>query len=404
MATAPETQPVLTAEWQTDVLDTGEIHDAVNRLWDQLGGRTMVGKVIDEYDADVASLGGGLMRAATLNLIAVAENDRDAGEIGDTVGRLHDFLPSRTIILVVRQPHESKNDVTFTVRVELREQQGTKEEAGLKYETITIGADARQVGRLASLVSPLLKSELPDYLLWPYGDYHRSPLFQDLVDIVDRLIVDSARLGPNVQGMSALQGLVDTDSATAVIGDLTWLRLAPWRQLIAQFFDPEDVQEYLDDIDQVNIAYAETRPDGSSGLASALLTIGWLGSRLGWEVVEPLEQQKAGGSWVSVRTRSGTRYKDIQIRLVPDHSAHARFSLRSVELVTAGERVGVFRVERTDEDDLITSSQMPGGQTVGRMVYSRRPENVGMLATELQRLGHDRVLEEALLYAMKLLT
>ncbi|MGI8486649.1 MAG: hypothetical protein ACR2OU_20625, partial [Thermomicrobiales bacterium] len=90
-------------------------------------------------------------------------------------------------------------------------------------------------------------------------------------------------------------------------------------------------------------------------------------------------------------------------RLVPDCSPHARFSLRRVELVATGDNAGVFRVERTDEDDLITTSEMPGGHPVGRMVYSRRPENVSMLAMELQRLVHDRVLEDALLYATKLL-
>ena len=407
MSTTPQTHAVLATEWNTDVLDTGAIYDEVNRLWDQLGGPTSIGTAFDERLSDLASLGGGLMRATTLNLIAVARNDRDAHLIADTVSRLKDYLPSRTIILVIRQPQDGEDEGTpaFGVRVELLEQQTSKEDPGLRFESITINVDVREVGRLASLVSPLLMSELPTYLWWPSGDYQRSPLFQDLVGIVDRLIVDSAQLGSDVQGVTALRELIDGEGGSAVLGDFTWLRLGSWRQLVAQFFDPDDMQPLLGNIDQVTIAYADTRSDGSSGFASALQMVGWLGSRLGWHVVDPLERQKSGDSWAPLRTAvvAGTRPRDIQVRLIPDRSPHARFSLRRVELVAKGDHAGVFRVERTDEDDLITTSEVPGGNPVGRMVYSRRPENVSMLAMELQRLGHDRVLEDALLYATKLL-
>jgi len=406
MSTTPQTHAVLGTEWNTDVLDTGAIYDEVNRLWDQLGGPASIGTTFDERQPELATLGGGLMRATTLNLIAVARNDRDALLISDTVAQLKDYLPSRTIILVIRQPQDDEDGTpAFGVRVELMEQQTSKEEPSLRFESITISVDVREVGRLASLVSPLLMSELPNYLWWPSGDYQRSPLFQDLIRIVDRLIVDSAQLGSDVQGVTALRELIDGEVGMAVLGDFTWLRLGSWRQLVAQFFDPGDMQPLLSNIDQITIAYADTRSDGSSGFASALLTVGWLGSRLGWHVVDPLERQKSGDSWAPLRTAvvPGTRPRDIQVRLVPDRSPHARFSLRRVELVATGDHAGVFRVERTDEDDLITTSEMPGGPPVGRMVYSRRPENVSMLAMELQRLGHDRVLEDALLYATKLL-
>jgi len=403
MAIPSQTRPVLATEWQTNALDTGAIHDEVNRLWDQLGGPTSIGEAFDENDADVASLGGGLMRATTLNLIAVARNDRDARLIGETVSHLRDFLPSRTIILIIRQPNDLEEEVTYSVKVELREQQLGGDEGGLKFETITISADVREVGRLASLVSPLLMPELPTYLWWPSGDYQTSPLFHDLVEIVDRLIVDSAQLGRDLRGVTALRELVDGDAGTAVTGDFTWLRLDTWRHLIAQFFDPEDVQECLESIDQVTIAYADVRSDGSSGLPAALLAVGWLVSRLGWDIVDPLERQKSGVYWAPLRARRGDRQRDIQVRLIPDRSPQARFSLRRVEIVATGEHAGTFRVERTDDDDLVTSSETPNMPLVSRMVYSKRANNETMLATELQRFGPDRVFEQALLSATELL-
>lgn len=401
----PTSQPLYVTEWTTDSIDTGAIYDAVAKLWEQVGGVQDRPRGFDEIDPDVAGYGGGLMRATTLNLVAVAPSEKAAELIARSVGRLKDFLPSRTVILVLHAPEDGTQDtIPYSVRVELRDQApaGQRKDAGLKFETITIGADAREAGRLASVVSPLLMSELPSYLWWPSGDFARSPLFQDLLAIVNRLIVDSAQLGRDVRGVAALRNLVDADFHHAVIGDFTWLRLGAWRQLIAQFFDGDDSQGSLETIDAVTVAYADTREDGSSGLASALLVVGWLGSRLGWEAIDPLDQ-RAGASWVPLLARNGDRQRTVQVRLISDKSAMAKFSLRSVELVASGEHPGVYKVERTDEDDLITSSELPTMPLVSRMVYSKRPDNELMLAEELQRLVPDRVFEDALRFATKLL-
>ena len=58
---------------------------------------------------------------------------------------------------------------------------------------------------------------------------------------------------------------------------------------------------------------------------------------------------------------------------------------------------------RTDADDLITSSETATVPFVSRMVYARRPTSEQMLGAELQRFGHDRVFEEALRFATRLL-
>jgi len=398
--------PLYVSEWITDSIDTGAIYDEVAKLWERVGGVQDRPRGFDEVDPDVAGYGGGLMRATTLNLVAVAPSEKDAGLIAGSVGHLKDFLPSRTVILILRAPEDGAEEtIPYSVRVELRDQRpedADNKEAVLKYETITISADAREAGRLASVVSPLLMSELPNYLWWPSGDFARSPLFHDLLQIVDRLIVDSAQLGRDVRGVAALRDLVDADFHHAVIGDFTWLRLGTWRQLIAQFFDGDDSQASLQTIDSVTVAYADTREDGSSGLASALLMVGWLGSRLGWEAIDPLDQ-RTGASWVPLLARNGDRQRSVQVRLIPDKSAMAKFSLRSVELVASGDHPGRFKVERTDEDDMITSSELPTMPLVSRMVYSRRPDNEAMLGEELQRLVPDRVFEEALRFATRLL-
>jgi len=407
LAAETTASPDLAISFQTDILDTGKIHDELNRLWGELGGPLKGGDAPGEMIAEPNFGGGGLMRANTLNLLAVARNPNDATHIVESVSRLRDFLPSRTIILLSRDVQESdnSNNKIFDVHVELREQRRQDGKTGLRFETITISADHEAFGGMASLVSPLIVAELPDFLWWPGGDFSRNELFRDLLKVVDRVIVDSAQLGRDASGLTALRDLIDEkdESSAPLIGDFTWLRLGPWRQLIAQFFDPPNVQRSLATIEQVAISFADTRSDGSSGFASALLTVGWLASRLGWALVAPLERRHGGGWSARFSGPDDDRKRDISLRLLPDKSTQARFSLREIRLVAGGDAPGTFRIERTDADDLITSSQTQSVPLVSRMVYAKRPSSEEILGEELQRFGKDRVFEESLRFATQLL-
>lgn len=406
MVSRTEQTPVLATAFQTDVLDTGVIYDELNRLWSELGGPRQGGDGTGEMVAEPNFGGGGLMRANTLNLLAVARNERDAGLITASISRLRDFLPSRTIILVTRPPSvgTSEGERPYAVQLQLIEQHTGTDAPPLRFETITITAGIHEMGLLSSLVSPLLTAELPDFLWWPGNDFVHNPLFEDLQQIVDRVIVDSAQLGNDTSGVAAMRELLDRVETNAPhIGDFSWLRLAPWRQLIAQFFDPPEVQLCLSSIEEVTISYADVREDGSSGLASALLTVGWLGSRLGWDIMDPLERRRAGGWSAPLRASGNRRGRGIALRLLPDKSPYARFSLRHVEVLSGGEHPGRFRVERTDADDMVTSSETKTVPLVSRMVYARRPTNEKMLGEELQRFGRDRTFEEAITFATRLL-
>lgn len=397
-----ETKPVLESSWETDTLDTGAIHDELTRLWTELGGPPHGGQAPGEMVAEPHPGGGGLMRANTLNLIAVAENADYAELITRSVSQLRDFLPSRTVIFITDACAERER--TWHVRVQLSEAYHKSGDApALRFETIVISADPKVAGHLASLVSPLMISELPTFLWWPSGDFAHSPVFQDLVEIVDRLIVDSGQLGNDAGALAQLRTLLN-DEDDPWVGDFTWLRLQPWRHLIAQFFDPQEVQPALETIAQVNIAYAPRREDRGSGLAAALLIVGWMASRLNWEVLEPLERRKAGGWTIPLRAvNSDKKVRHIRVRLSPDHNLESRYSLRSAEIVSGDDHEGVFRVMRTDKDDLITSSETADAPYVSRVVYARLPSSAEMLGEELQRFGPDRILEDAIRFATRML-
>ncbi|MEJ7838247.1 MAG: glucose-6-phosphate dehydrogenase assembly protein OpcA, partial [Thermomicrobiales bacterium] len=272
----------------------------------------------------------------------------------------------------------------------------------LRFETITIHAPLSDVGHLPSLVEPLFIPELEDFLWWPAGDHSDSELFLDLVDIVDRVVIDSARSGGDNTTISQLRSIFASDNKAPPVGDFTWQRLGPWRSLIAQFFDPTDTQVSLKHIERVSIKYASGREDGSTGAPAAFLTIGWLATRLGWELIDPLQRRKDGSYWAAIRAKLGDKNREVVIRIEPDPSPHASFSLRSVEIVAGGDAPGTFRVERTDSDDLVTSSETADNPLVSRMVYAKRPNAIAMLGDELHRFGRDTVFDEAVQFAVRL--
>lgn len=387
--------------WDSDVIDTSTIHDELNAMWSEGQPPRIVSGPYGEQVDTPHAYGSDVMRANTLNLVAAAPSLDIAEMILSTVSQLKDFLPSRTII-VINDP-SLKRPKTWHVDLQINETDSGDDTPGILFETVTFWTDQSSAGALSSVVSPLLISELPTFLWWPSGEFMNNAIFEDLALIADRLVFDSARLGNDAHAVADYRTLLDEDT-DPLVGDFTWLRLAPWRQLVAQFFDPVDTQRSLEHIDSVTIAYAQERSDRGSGFAAALLICGWLGSRLGWEIIEPLEPRKSGG-WTAfmAATDATGRAHGINIRLMPDSTPGAKFSLRSVELITNHDTSGKFLVQRTDQDDLITSSETSNTPYVSRMVYSRRHSTVEMLGEELQRFGPDRIFEDAIRLATRLL-
>ncbi len=97
--------------------------------------------------------------------------------------------------------------------------------------------------------------------------------FEALLRHADTLVVDSS--GSDGDD-AAIRGLVAPPrrAAGVRVRDLAWLRLGPWQDMIAHFFDDPALLGELYSIRQLHIA--------SGSEAEALYLGGWLASRLGW--------------------------------------------------------------------------------------------------------------------------
>jgi glucose-6-phosphate dehydrogenase assembly protein OpcA len=179
----------------------------------------------------------------------------------ETLGGLAERHPSRTIILVPRPDEEDALDADVSLQCFPL----LGEERHICSEVIELHLKGRRAEAAASIVLPLLLPDLPVFLRWrgrpPFG----SDVLDDLVEVVDRLVVDSREWDAARAGLRSLEELFERTA----VSDIAWARGLPWRVGVARLWP--------------DVAGArELRVTGPE--SEALLLVGWLRSRLGRDV------------------------------------------------------------------------------------------------------------------------
>jgi glucose-6-phosphate dehydrogenase assembly protein OpcA len=171
--------------------------------------------------------------------------------------------PSRTILLF---PEPDADDNRIDARAEVERWAVPDTDRGLVTEVVELTLRGARAKAPASVVEPLLISDLPVFLRWrgepPWG----APELGQLVGVTDRLIVDS----------NEWEGLPDPYRRLAELfprcaaSDIAWARTSRWRSHLATLWP--------------SIADVQTvRVRGTA--AQAWLLCGWLRSRLGREEI-----------------------------------------------------------------------------------------------------------------------
>ena len=396
--------PLPGATWQANVVDAAAITKALNRLWSQFAADAAGAADADRSrEAEPRSL-NVLTRASTLNLIAVAQSTGGAACIEDAVRRLSDLYPSRATILVANPERQAEGEPGLDVRVALLEQPAKKGHPAIRFESVTVEVSAENERQLASIVSPLLVADLPDFLWWAGEATAGSALFDDLIKVIDRLIVDTATVDDPSGELRHLAETIAPPHGCPKLSDFAWARLAPWRQVVTQFFDPPAAHDAIAEIDEVHLAYGAPPAAGTSGLSAALLFAGWLATRLGWHTPgEMVPVRGTPGAWrVTLRAGGRRHRREVALTLRPSEATLARESLAEVAISAGGGAAGTFRVERIDALGLATWSDVPETPAAHRVVYADLPDEAALLADELRVFGRDAVYEAALAFAAEL--
>jgi hypothetical protein len=226
-------------EWTDDCASIAEIEHALVEL-----------RFRDSHDGEP-----DLRTSVLTHLAWVPEEWQHAATA--TLAGLEEGHPSRTL-LFFPQP-DAGEGLAARVSLECYELAGL--ERHLCSEVIELHLRGTRSRAPASIATPLLLPDLPVFLRWRGRPPFATDEFRQLVELTDRLIVDSAEW-PDVPG--AYEELDDVFEAAAT-SDIAWRRTLPWRRALADRW-PD-------------------LPDRLAGPpAEAALVAGWLRSRAGVEV------------------------------------------------------------------------------------------------------------------------
>jgi glucose-6-phosphate dehydrogenase assembly protein OpcA len=216
---------------------------------------------------------GGFLPARVLNMVAFVESEY-SGEIANRLRGVGRYHASRLVVLSY-EPRRTRLDAHASVAAE-----GEAAHPGdivLLHETVIVELGDRHLDDLLTIADPLVVSDLPTLLWSPHG---HPDAVQELLPLAQATLLDSVDEPVWREAIDHANRLSDR----LYVVDLAWLRSTPWRERIAATFDPPALRCELERISSIAIRH---HPDST---VAAMLLIGWLASRLGWQL-SPLQAE-----------------------------------------------------------------------------------------------------------------
>lgn len=368
------------AVWGTHVSNVAALERELSRL-----RRTSSGHAREQ--------GRMVARASVLNLVVYADREVHAVRAAASIARLADRHPSRGIVVLGDRVREGAN-VAIQLHCHVPRPDDT---AQVCYEQILARVRGDADERVASVVIPLLVPDLPVFLWWTGTPAHDTRRFDDLLELADRLIVDSADFARPERTLPLIAQLArDQDYRRFGITDLNWTRLTPWRELVAAFFDVDAWRPFLDRIVGVRVGFSVDMDGRDIHPSQALLLVGWLASRLGWLAAGSFAPSEAGGLLFRM-TRADGAPIHVRVRprfemgVEPGDTTGVRIQARS------GDDLAEFVLKRSPDPSHATATVIVNGaQRSTRVVPLPSSAIEELLRQELVIMGSDEVYEEAL--------
>ncbi|HEX3540452.1 MAG TPA: glucose-6-phosphate dehydrogenase assembly protein OpcA [Acidimicrobiales bacterium] len=294
-----------------------------------------LGSVVDTLAQLRRSVARTASRTWVMTLVAVTRTDDEVYQATQVMRSLGAHHPARLLIV---QTVEEGTGIDASVTIYGTEADGHP----LTFDQVGLWVRGDAAAHLDSIVEPFTLSDLPVVVWYPAS---LPPVSEPLLAKATSVLVDTKE-AQDVAGLIALAG-------RRAIVDLSWMRLRPWREMVAALFDPPDLRPYARRITAAEVA-------GKGG--PRRLLAGWLASRLG------LSKQQ----------------------LVLADARHARIVLRAGDDAT-------FEVGRAEGERLVrASAALAGGRSRQELLPLPDDSLVWSLGEALTHLGRDRVWQQAL--------
>jgi glucose-6-phosphate dehydrogenase assembly protein OpcA len=284
-------------------------------------------------------------RTSVMTLVIVATEQQSASRAVAAIHELGGRHPARVLTLLVEDPDGTAQQ---NLDAEVRLLGGEAEGHQLWFEEVELRVRGRVVDHLDSLIEPLTLPDLPVVVWFVDGLPERDDA---LLVAADALLVDARDFG-EIDCFATLATLTEVGPVV----DLSWMRLLPWRQMLAGLFDGPAFRPFVR-----GVHHAEVR--GRTG--PRYLLGGWLTDRLRL----PLG---------SLHIDEGSH---VSIRLVAEHN---------------GRQATFEVVRRSDERVVHARAEIKGGAVSTSVVRLPPPTPAWGLAAALSRLERDPLYERAL--------
>jgi len=289
----------------------------------------------------------GYVPARVLNMIVFVEHAW-SGEVANRLRGVGRYHASRTVVL----SHEPRRESLDAV-VSIASDEDPRPDAVTPLrETVIVEIGDRHLDDLATIADPLVVSDLPTLLWSPHG--HHEALAA-LLGLGQAALVDSIEEPVWRDAIDRATRL----SEEVYVVDLAWLRSTPWRERIAGTFHPLARRSGLSSLCGVTVRHHP------ASTVAAMLLIGWLASRLHWQL-ERSEIDTGGDGGVlmgsarpaadKLRDGDGGGGREIALRLEVDPTMPvpglAGVELRSCSdlLVRLDRGTGGLRAHRREPD------------------------------------------------------
>ncbi|MGH2920765.1 MAG: glucose-6-phosphate dehydrogenase assembly protein OpcA [Gaiellaceae bacterium] len=231
-------------EWSGEDVRVADVEQALCELREASAHETEGPDLRTRVMTHIAWVPAEWQEAALETLAGLAERHPSRAILLFPAPEAPDGLDARAVVLAFTLPQARRHIAAEVVELRLRGRRGLVP---------------------ASIVTPLLVPDLPVFMRWrgrpPFG----AQELEQLVDLADRLVVDSGEW-PDLQ---AAYGELSTLFDRVACSDIAWRRTMPWRRGLASLWP--------------GIAGARELRIASPA-AEAHLLAGWLRSRLGTSV------------------------------------------------------------------------------------------------------------------------
>lgn len=332
-------------------------------------------------------------RATTFNLLVYEPESVGAASRMASVDAIVSQSPCRVIDLVAL--NEEDQGISAQVAAYCPIQKSRSSLVCGEYITLT-GAKAA-FDRIHNIVPELLIPDLPVFLWWKDSPEPNTRMFEKMINLSDRLIMDSATFSNSEADLLKVQNMIKVGTQ---IADLNWQRLAPWQELTAQAFDQPDRRAAVWEIDGITIDYEK----GNS--TQALMFLGWIASRLDWQ---PIERKIEGGDYdlqhIVFEGRDQLRVKAELAAIPVGDPGEVIGDLIGLRLTASSQNTDACNVFCSESTGCMRMEA--GGAAQNYRVHQVSPLSDQsadtLLGQQLQRWGREVLYEESLTVTSKML-